>query len=107
MLAPWPRSTVSPMRRAARVDGNQRQIVAALRAIGCTVQTLHTVGKGCPDILVGCRGTNLLMEIKDGDKPTSRRQLTEDEAKWHKEWRGQVLIVATIEQAIAAVDANC
>ena len=95
------------MRRAARVDGNQRQIVAALRAIGCTVQTLHTVGKGCPDILVGCRGTNLLMEIKDGDKPTSRRQLTEDEAAWHEAWRGQVLIVATIEQAIAAVDANC
>ena len=95
------------MRRAARVDGNQRQIVAALRAIGCTVQTLHTVGKGCPDILVGCRGTNLLMEIKDGQKPTSARRLTEDEAKWHKEWLGQVIVVATIEEAIAAVDANC
>ena len=95
------------MRRAARVDGNQRQIVAALRAIGCTVQTLHTVGKGCPDILVGCRGTNLLMEIKDGQKPTSARRLTDDEAKWHEEWLGQVIVVATIEEAIAAVDANC
>jgi hypothetical protein len=95
------------MRRAARVDGNQRQIVAALRAIGCTVQTLHTVGKGCPDILVGCRGTNLLMEIKDGSKPTSARRLTEDEDRWHRHWLGQVSVVATIEEAIAAVDAGC
>ena len=95
------------MRRAARVDANQRQVVAALRAIGCSVQHLHTVGQGCPDILVGCRGTNLLMEIKDGRKPKNARRLTADEAAWHKEWGGQVIVVATIAEAIAAVDANC
>ena len=51
----------------ARVDANQPVIVAALRAIGATVQHLHAVGQGCPDILVGYDGVNFLMEIKDGD----------------------------------------
>ena len=47
-----------------RVDMNQPEIVADLRGIGATVQHLHMVGKGCPDILVGFRGNNWLFEIK-------------------------------------------
>lgn len=93
-------------RRAARVDTNQREIVAALRQMGASVQLLHTVGAGCPDILVGWRGNgsgpvNLLVEIKDGAKPASARKLTPAEADFHAAWRGQVAIVETIEDAIA------
>lgn len=47
-----------------RVDANQRSIVADLRAIGATVEDLHEVGDGCPDIAVGFRGQNYLFEIK-------------------------------------------
>jgi hypothetical protein len=47
------------------------------------------------------------MEIKDGRKPTSARRLTEDEDRWHRHWDGQVCVVATTAEAIAAVDANC
>lgn len=43
---------------AKRTDGNQAEIVRALRSAGATVQTLHTVGKGCPDLVVGFRGNN-------------------------------------------------
>jgi len=93
------------MRRAARVDANQREIVAALRAVGVSVQPLHTVGKGCPDLLCGVRGTNLLLEIKDGNKPPSARKLTPDEAAWHESWRGQVAIVESVDEAIAAAQA--
>lgn len=32
--------------RAARVDQNQAEIVAALRKAGASVQHLHTIGKG-------------------------------------------------------------
>ena len=67
------------MKRAAKVDANQKQIVTALRQAGCTVQSLATVGKGCPDLIVGCQGRNFLLEIKDGSKPPSARQLTEDQ----------------------------
>jgi len=67
------------MRRAARIDANQPAIIAALRSIGATVQPLHAVGGGCPDLLVGLRGRNILMEVKDGARPPSERRLTADQ----------------------------
>ena len=88
------------MRRSARVDANQAEIVAALRATGATVQVLSAVGQGCPDILVGYAGSNILMELKDGDKPPSKRKLTEDEAAWHGRWRGQVCVVNSAAEAL-------
>jgi hypothetical protein len=91
------------MRRAAKVDANQAEIVAALRQIGASVQPLHAVGQGCPDLLVGWRGMVSLLEIKDGSKPPSARKLTPDQEKWHAAWRGQVAVVETVEQAIAAI----
>jgi hypothetical protein len=91
------------MRRAAKVDANQAEIIAALRKIGASVQPLHAVGAGCPDLAVGWRGMTSLLEIKDGSKPPSARKLTPDQVKWHAEWRGHVAVVETVEQAIEAV----
>lgn len=91
------------MRRAARVDANQALIVGGLRACGASVQILSAVGQGCPDILVGFRGRNLLMEVKDGSKPPSDRKLTKDQIEWHAAWRGHVVVVENVEQAIAAL----
>lgn len=92
------------MRRAAKVDANQAEIVEALRRIGCSVQPLHSVGSGCPDLLVGVNGLNILMEIKDSAKPPSARKLTPDQLIWHDEWRGQVQVVETVEKAVAIVN---
>ena len=64
------------MPRKARVDANQADVVSTLRAIGCTVQHLHAVGQGCPDIVAGRNGFNWIIEIKDGSKPPSQRKLT-------------------------------
>ena len=47
--------------RAAKIDANQNEIVDALRKAGCSVQILSSVGKGCPDILVGRGGRNYLL----------------------------------------------
>lgn len=91
------------MRRAARVDDNQGEIVAALRAAGCSVTSLASVGKGCPDLVVGRNGVNYLLEVKDGKKPPSKRRLTEDEKAWHNAWMGQVSVVNGIEEALQAV----
>lgn len=91
------------MRRVARRDDNHAEVVKALRQLGCTVQDLAAVGSGCPDILVGFRGKNLALEIKDGKKPPSARTLTPEQVVWHHDWRGQVVVVESVEQAIAAV----
>lgn len=91
------------MRRAAKIDSNQPAIVQILRQLGCTVQHLHTIGKGCPDILIGINGLNILAEIKDGNKPPSQRNLTPDEKEWHLNWRGQVSIIESVDDAINLV----
>ena len=89
--------------RAARIDANQPAIVAALRKAGCTVQHLHSVGKGCPDLLVGRAGINYLIELKDGAKSASEQRLTPDQVVWHGEWGGSVVVVNCEEAALKAV----
>ena len=37
-----------------------------LRRVGCFVQSLASIGKGCPDLLVGKAGSWLVLEVKDG-----------------------------------------
>jgi hypothetical protein len=69
-----------------RVDANQVEIVQALRRCGCTVQVLSDVGKGCPDLLVSHRGLLFMVEVKDGEKPASKQNLTPDEKEWHAQW---------------------
>ena len=88
------------MRRAAKVDAGQDQIVSALRAMGATVRIV-TQGNGLPDLLVGYRGFTILMEVKDGRKPPSARKLTEAEQKLFDEWRGGLLaIVNNVDEAL-------
>lgn len=91
------------MRRAAKLDRNQPEIVEALRGIGASVESLAAVGHGVSDLLVGFRQRNLLLEIKDGRLAPSRRVLTPDQVLWHAQWRGTVYVVETVEQAIEAV----
>jgi len=121
-----------------KVDANQPEIVETLRACGASVQSIHTVGQGCPDILVGAEGltivfgpkmgkadaeylvhtvcsfmlgdrakvysgANMLVEIKDGEKPPSKRKLTSDEKEWHEKWEGQVTIWESASDALRAM----
>lgn len=88
---------------AAKVDSNQTVIVEALRRIGASVQSLASVGHGCPDLLVGYRGECYVLEIKDGSKPSSQRKLTPDETKWCAQWRGQYDVVTSWQQAFDAI----
>ena len=92
------------MRRAARIDANQTQIVSALRSVGASVELLSAVGKGCPDLLVGYRGMNILMEVKDGRKPPSERKLTSDQIVWHTQWKGVVFLVTSVHDALDALE---
>jgi hypothetical protein len=88
------------MRRAARVDENQGLIVKALRACGATVRIISQ-GDGIPDLLVGYRGHTILMEVKDGNKPPSARQLTTAEQIFFDQWTGgKLFIVNSVEEAL-------
>jgi Holliday junction resolvase len=91
------------MRKNGKVDANHATIVGALRSAGCSVVSLADVGNGCPDILVGVAGYNILMEIKDGSKPASARGLTKDQERFHMLWRGEIFIVTNEYNALAVI----
>ncbi len=89
--------------RAAKIDANQPEIVKALRQMGVSVQHLHSVGSGCPDLLCAVNGRVFLIEIKDGSKVPSAQKLTPDQVEWHAAWKSTVHIVRNIDDAIAVV----
>lgn len=86
------------MRQAAKRDTNEAEIVAALRQMGATVQ--HLSAPGVPDLLVGFRGNNYLLEVK-----TAKGKLTEPEHAWFEGWRGQCVIVRSVEEALQQIGA--
>lgn len=79
-------------------------MVKALRRLGCSVAVLSSLGNGLPDLLVGFRGRNFLLELKDGDASPSDRRLTEEEEIWASSWRGQVETVAGLEDAVELLE---
>ncbi len=78
-----------------KLDYDHVAIVLALRTVGATVQSLADVGHGCPDLLVGWHGENLLMEIK-----SMGAHLTEQEKQWHDTWHAYVHIVRGVSDAL-------
>ena len=91
------------MRKYGKVDANQTEIVRALRGLGASVQSLSSVGNGCPDLLVGYRGRNFLIEVKAEDG-----SLNNDQSEWIIHWKGPVPIIArsareAVDQILGAV----
>ena len=81
-----------------RTDNNQADIVRDLRTIGATVLDLSQVGFGCPDILVGFRRRNFLVEIKN---PDTYGKLSDDQNEFHDAWRGEILLARASTHLIA------
>lgn len=95
------------MRQDARKDANQDQIIADLRRshIGASVAVTHQLGGGFVDIVVGFRGANFLIEIKDGSKPPSARRLTPDEKDFHMGWQGQIDVANSLDDVLRIIGA--
>ncbi len=86
------------MRRAARTDSNQAEIVSALRKCGASVLDLSGVGEGCPDLLVGMLGRNVLLEIK-----TEKGAIRPQQRAVLAAWRGEAYIVRSVDEALLAI----
>lgn len=86
-----------------RKDSNHNDVRDALLEIGASVTETHMIGDGFPDLVVGFRGQNFLLEVKDGRKPKSDTQLTQAEQKWFESWRGAAHIVYSVEDAVTLV----
>lgn len=93
------------MRKAARLDDNHLEIVDAFEKLGCTVLSLAAMGKGCPDLLVGCDLRNYLVEVKNPEQDPCKRRLTPDEMKFQKGWRGQWSLIEQVQEVPTFVKA--
>ena len=87
------------MTRAKRIDGNQREIVKALRKLGFSVEYTYQIGKGFPDFIIGFGGIfTLPVELKDkGGK------LTDDERKFHARYNGYIITAYDLEEILLGV----
>ena len=85
---------VSLNRYAKRRDENEPEIIQALEAIGCTVESLD---EPC-DLLVGRGAVALLLEVK---MPGGRK--TVKQKKFAARWKGPYRIVTTADEAIEYV----
>lgn len=85
---------------AKRADGNQRDVIAALEKIGCSV---YIVGRPV-DLLVGFRHFNFLIECKTTETRYGREDRgTDVQNDFIKSWKGQVRKVWTPEEAVELV----
>lgn len=76
------------MRRAARIDLNQPDIVQAFRDRGVSVRPMSAVGQGFPDLIVSLDGFTMLVEIKMPDG-----KLTPEQKAFINVWGAPVAIV--------------
>ena len=86
-------------RRAAKVDDNQKQVVALFRKLGWYVLIISQL-KNCCDIIVSKNNITIAIEIKDGKKAASARKLSEGELKFESEWKGLYELVICDEDVI-------
>lgn len=81
-----------PMRTRARIDATHREIVDALEAAGCFVQSLASVGKGCPDLLVSFCGRWFVLEAKSG-----KGRLNPAQVEWTQKAGALVYVLRGVE----------
>jgi len=85
-----------------KADLNQSTIFAGLLKIpGVSVINLANVGKGCPDLLLGYKGKNFLIEIKNKD---TKGKLTFSQKELHAEWKGQVAVAYNFDDVLKILE---
>ena len=83
------------VRRAAKRDANEREIIDALLAAGCDVIQCDEI-----DLLVGRAGMTFALEVKQPDK---RNDLRDTQIRLIRDWRGHYAVVTTPDEALRAV----
>lgn len=93
-------------------DGNEPGIVISLLRVGATVRRLDaSVGgdmAGLPDLLVGFRKQNYLLEVKrfkGTANGTAIASLSPDQLKFWESWHGSATIVRNATEALRAIGA--
>ena len=90
--------------RFCRVDGNHAEVVKAFRKFGCSVLNISVL-KNCGDIVVAKNYKTVIIEVKDGSKPPSKRRLTRGESEFSAGWQGLYFVVKDLSDVLDIVRA--
>ena len=93
---------MSQPRFSAQRDANEAGIIAALQKAGAGVKKLNDPkASGTPDLLVGFRGVNFLLEVKGSKGNFSQEQ------RWFRDWwpGRKPVVVRTPREALVAIGA--
>ena len=90
--------------RAKKIDANQNEVVKKIRSIpNVSVAITSALGNGFPDLVIGYKGLNYLIELKDGNKTPSQRKLTPDEEKFREQWNGNYHVCNSYQEIIKVI----
>ena len=89
----------------SRKDANHHALVKRFRELGCSVIETHDTGiPGFPDLVVGCIGTNRLVELKNPATAYGRHGLNARQMAFNQDWRGERLyVVSSADEATVVV----
>jgi len=83
------------MRRAAKIDANQHEIVQALKQVGWKVKSAASLGRGFPDLVIARGHSVQLVEVK-----RLKGSLTADQQRFIIRDGWPVRIIRTVEEAL-------
>lgn len=90
------------MPRRANPDQNRSALREGWLKLGGSWLDIHPLEGGEPDALLGWRGMDRLVEIKNPLRPPSARRPREKQAEWHRSWRGRrPAVVETLAEMVA------
>jgi hypothetical protein len=92
------------MRRAAKIDDNQQELVELIRAMGVSVAITSAAHDGFTDLVLGFGGVTVLTEVKDGRKQPSCRNLTPKQKIFHESFKGAITVIENETQAVELVN---
>jgi hypothetical protein len=94
------------VRVRARTDANHVEIGLWLRRYFPAVEDTRQFGGGMSDYLVRtAKGELLLIEVKDGTKPPSRRRLTDVQQKWRAKFGASYRVVTCVDDVFKLANA--
>ena len=91
------------------VDANSSEIVSALHDAHMTVAHLDMVGGGVPDKIVGgimpcpCGSARKVRQNKLVELKTPTGTLRKAQADFHQWWKGEIVVVRSIDEALRMV----
>jgi len=89
--------------RHGRRDSTHGAVRRTLRDLGCSVADTADLGSDFPDLVVGLRGRDYLVEAK-----SAKGELSDGQATFAQTWRGaKPVVLRSAQEATAWVLAKC